>query len=170
MLVWQRLGDKEKSFRTGKKGSSALSEGEGSCLMPFCPVGMWPWHVAQMLLLLGELEGCRWGVGECKPFIWLGGQNPQVQMFAGCQNSDMGQTQALSNVSCKNYARRDVYTLVPSSYSLACRCLLRADPALLLDCAEWNLNWLSHCLSSRLNMIVAFYPCLSLSALCPKWK
>lgn len=116
----------------------------------------------------GELEGCRWGIRECKPSIWLGGLNPQVQMFAGCQNcySDMGQTQAFTNVSCKNYASSDIYPPVPSSYSLACRCLLRADPALLLDQAEQNLKWLSHCLSNGLNMILAFYPCLfQLSAL-----
>lgn len=85
MLAWQRLADKEKSFCTRKKGSSAVSEGEDSCLILFCPVGMWSWCMAQMLLQLGELEGCRWGVGECKPSIWLGRLNPQVRMVAGCQ-------------------------------------------------------------------------------------
>lgn len=45
----------------------------------------------------------------------------------------MGQIQAFSNVSCKNYARRDIYTLVPSSYSLAGVCSEQIQPRAKLE-------------------------------------
>lgn len=90
------------------------------------------WSLRDAALIYVKDATATWWAGRmkmrCKPFVLLK-LSPHEQAFTKCRNcySDTRWTWAFSNTSCKNYIRRDTFLLLPSSYYLAHRCLLRPN-------------------------------------------